>query len=760
MDQKNIRNFSIIAHIDHGKSTLADRMLELTHTIEKRQMREQFLDSMELERERGITIKMKPVRMIYRPDRRLIADGTQKDAEPEFLYKELTYRIRGILFEVRKKIGLGHKEQVYQGALEIEFAKAGLRFESKKNISIKYEGKNIGLYQPDFVVEDKVLLELKALPEIARTQTEQVWSYLKGCSYKLALLVNFGSKDLEIKRVVYDTARENSAPLLRNSASSLRSSAGVSNQVENEAYILNLIDTPGHIDFYYEVSRALKAVEGVVLLVDATQGVQAQTLTTLRMAQEAGLVILPVVSKIDSPIARTQEVKQEVARVVGCKQEDVLLVSGKTGEGVDNLLQAIIKRVPPPVSSGTSAGFRGLIFDFHYSNHTGVIVFLRVFDGSVTARDAMKFCASDQKFSPIEVGIFSPGEVKTETLSAGEIGYITTGIKQPGIASVGDTVTSYKHPLPALSGYEQPKPVVWASVYPESQNDFDSLRQALSRLKLSDSSLSFEEENSGALGRGFRCGFLGMLHLEIVTERLRREFNLELVVTSPSVIYEIELKNEKKMIAYSPMQFPDHGQIMKVYEPLAEVKIITPSDYLGFIMTLLYDHEAQVTNTETWSDSRTAISLTMPLRELMRNFFDEIKSVTSGFASLSYTIKGNALADVVRLDLLVAEEIVPAFSRIVSRKRLEHEAEASAEKLYKILPKQLFVTKIQSQALGRIISSRRLSALKKDVTGYLYGGDITRKRKLWEKQKKGKKKLLARGRVNISHDVFLKMVQK
>jgi len=607
--KNNIRNFGILAHIDHGKSTLADRMLEITHTIEKRQMREQFLDSMELERERGITIKMKPVRMLYSPAKIL----------------------------------------------------------SKQNLG---------------------------------------------------------------GQALHDTR-----------------------------YTLNLIDTPGHIDFSYEVSRALKAVEGVVLLVDATQGVQAQTLTTLSMAREAGLVILPVVSKIDSPLARIQEVRAEMVQLLGCPEADVLLVSGKTGEGVDELLQAIIARVPPPSSAHVGPGFRGLIFDFHYSNHTGVIVFLRVFEGSVTARESLKFCAAEAKFTPIEVGIFSPNEIKAERLSAGEIGYITTGIKQPGIASVGDTVTSSKHALPALPGYQQPRPVVWASVYPSSQDNFDDLRQAISRLKLSDSSLSFEEESSGVLGRGFRCGFLGMLHLEIITERLRREFNLELVVTSPSVTYEIEQKNGKKMVAYSPMQFPDHGQILKVYEPIADVKIITPADYVSPIMTLLYEHEAVVTTTETWSDNRTALSLTMPLRELMRNFFDEIKSVTSGFASLSYALSGSALADVVKLELLVAEESIPAFARIVARRRVEHEAEAAVEKLRNILPRQMFNTKIQGSALGRILSSRTLSAMKKDVTQHLYGGDITRKMKLREKQKKGKKKMQARGRVNISHDVFLKMVQ-
>ncbi len=593
---QSIRNFSIIAHIDHGKSTLADRMLELTQSVEKRHMREQFLDSMELERERGITIKMKPVRMQY-------ATGS-------------------------------------------------------------------------------------------------------------------------------------------------------------DSYTLNLIDTPGHIDFSYEVSRALKAVEGVILLVDSTQGVQAQTLTTLAMAEEAKLVIIPVVSKIDSPLARISEVKNEMARVCKCSPSDILEVSGKTGQGVEALLQAVIARIPPPKTSPIKEGFRGLIFDFHYSSHTGVILYLRVFDGVVTARDPLQFCVAKKKFTPIEVGIFLPKEKKADSLSAGEIGYIVTGIKEPGVVSVGDTVTSSKHPLEALPGYQEPRPVVWASIYPESQDDFDLLRQALSRLKLSDSSLSYEEESSGVLGRGFRCGFLGMLHLEIVTERLRREFTLELVVTAPSVTYEIEHKNGKRMVAYSAMQFPEHGDIIAIYEPTALVKIITPADFLGGVMQLLYEHEAEVLHTETWSDNRTSLELSMPLRELMRNFFDEIKSATSGFASLSYTLSSLVKADVVKLDVLLADEPVPAFARIVSRRRMEIDAEAVVDKLEKLLPKQLFVTKIQSRALGRIIAARRMAARRKDVTGYLYGGDISRKKKLWEKQKKGKKKMQERAKVNISQDVFLKMMKK
>ncbi len=593
MNPSLIRNFSIIAHIDHGKSTLADRMLELTNTIEKRKMQEQVLDSMELERERGITIKMQPVRMAWK----------------------------------------GH--------------------------------------------------------------------------------------------------------------------------------ILNLIDTPGHIDFSYEVSRALKAVEGSILLVDATQGVQAQTLTTLNMAMESGLTIIPVVSKIDSPLARVSEVVHEVAELLHCEIESVLKVSGKTGEGVTDLLDEVIKRIPAPKFQSESGEFRSLVFDFQYSNHKGVIVYVRVMNGTVKRHDQLVFKVSEEKFQALEVGIFAPDDTPTESLSAGEIGYIVTGIKQPGIASVGDTVASIKDTLPPLPGYMTPHPVVWASVYPESQDDFTTLRQAFGKLRLSDSSFTYEEESSGTLGRGFRCGFLGMLHLEIITERLRREFNLNLVVTIPSITYHVELKDGTKKIIYSPSFFPEDHEVKRVSEPLVHMKIITPPQYIGSIMQSIFDHEGEVSATENFGENRASLTLTMPLRELMRNFFDDIKSISSGFASISYEIGELREADVARLDILVADEPVVAFTRIVSRRRLEEEAKSSVEKLHKILPRQMFTLKIQGKALGRIISSETMSGMKKDVTQHMYGGDITRKMKLREKQKKGKKKMqaLGKGNVEIPQDVFIKMMR-
>jgi len=623
MDLKHIRNFSIIAHIDHGKSTLADRMLEMTHTIEARKMRDQVLDSMELERERGITIKMQPVRMEYTPS--LVKEGE----------------------------GGGN---------------------SKKN-------------HPT----------------------------LKG------------------------------TPPQRGG---------------EETYVLNLIDTPGHIDFSYEVSRSLKAVEGSILLIDCTQGVQAQTLTTLAMAREEGLKIIPVLSKIDSPLARINEVKEEVIKLLNCDPNEIFLVSGRTGEGVENLLNEIIKKIPPPKETYKgNNNFRALVFDFKYSNHRGVIVFVRVLDGKVAKNESLIFAVSGEKFNSLEVGTFSPEETSCDFLSSGDIGYIVTGIKKPGIASVGDTITSFKNPLPALAGYMQPKPVVWASIFPEDADDFSELKLALGKLKLSDSAFSYEEESSGSMGRGFKCGFLGMLHLEIITERLRREFNLKLVITTPSITYEVLMKNGKKEKIYSPYFFPDDGNIQTVFEPWVKLKIIVPAEYLGNIMQLLFEHEAEIGETENFGDNRSFISVKMPLRELMRNFFDELKSVSSGYGSISYEIGEMREANVTRLDIIVADEIVPAFSRIVSKKRVEEEAEKIVEKLHSILPRQMFVTKIQGKALGRIISSRTVQAFRKDVTGYLYGGDITRKMKLLEKQKKGKKKMKKRGKVNIPQDVFLKMMR-
>lgn len=591
----HIRNFSIIAHIDHGKSTLADRLLERTGTIEARKMRDQVLDKMDLERERGITIKMQPARMRY----------TAKDGQ---------------------------------------------------------------------------------------------------------------------------------------------------------AYTLNLIDTPGHIDFAYEVSRALSAVEGVVLLVDSTQGVQAQTLTTLSMARKAGCVIIPAISKIDAPAARPDEVTLELAELLSVDPEDVLRVSGRTGEGAEDLLEAVITRVPKP-REGEGQDARALIFDFSYSTHRGITVYARIFDGSFKKGDVLRLGAAGERFTVLETGIFMPDEKPTESLQAGEIGYIVTGVKEAGVVAVGDTVMTDRKGAEALSGFERPRPVVWASVYPESQDDLPNLRQALERLRLSDSSLSFEEESSGVLGRGFRCGFLGMLHLEIVTERLRREFNLELIVTIPTIAYVVTDKKGERDTVYTPSKFPAFGDIGHIEEPWVNVVLITPPESLSGMIQLFQDHEGMVNDTETHLDGRIELTAEMPLRELMRGFFDRVKNVSSGYASLSYEFLDERPADVVKLEIFVADEAVPAFARIVSRRRVEEEGERMVEKLQGILPKQMFVVKIQAHALGRILASRSISALRKDVTGYLYGGDITRKMKLLEKQKKGKKRRGVHAKMDIPQEVFMKMVQ-
>jgi GTP-binding protein LepA len=518
---------------------------------------------------------------------------------------------------------------------------------------------------------------------------------------------------------------------------------------DGKPYILNLIDTPGHIDFSYEVSRSLRAVEGTLLLVDSTQGVQAQTLTTLEIAN-------------DSPLSRQDDVKDEIIELLGCKAEDILAVSGKTGEGVKELLEEVIRKVPAPKSefggSSTSQA-RALIFDFEYSNHMGVILYTRVLDGTIKAGDTLLFVQSDHKFIVREVGTFSPGKDEKKTIEAGEIGYIVTGIKEPGVARVGDTVTTQNKPLPAFPGYAEPVPIVFASIYPESQDEFDDLRSSLSKLKLSDSSLTFEEESSGALGRGFRCGFLGMLHLEIVTERLRREFDQELVVTTPSITYEVTLKNGEVEMVYTPIHFPDHGMYLSCREPWILLTLITPHDYVSPLMQLFPPHEATVRDLADWGHNRVKITLYMPLRELMRNFFNEVKSASSGYASIVYEPSDMKDAQVTRLDVYVAEERVTAFSRVIPEYRAREESEEVVEKLEKILPTEMFRVKIQAYVHGRIVASRSIAPMKKDVTGYMYGGDITRKMKLREKQKRGKERMERDGKVHISHDTFLKMMK-
>lgn len=594
---QDIRNFCIIAHINHGKSTLADRFLELTGTVEKRRMREQFLDQMELERERGITIKMQPVRMNY------------------------------------------------------------------KN----------------------------------------------------------GNSD----------------------------------------YVLNLIDTPGHIDFSYEVSRALKAVEGAVLLVDATQGVQAQTFVNADLARSLGLVIIPVINKIDLSNAKISETKDEIVALLNCKAKNILEVSAKTGKGVERLLEEIVRQIPVPSSPETSnnSSPQALIFDFSYSPHKGVIAYIRLMRGKIKKGDELYLSQVKEKFVVQELGFFKPEFKEKDFLEEGEIGYVVTSIKRPAIVRVGDTIVSLHHLLPALPGYEEPKPVVWASIYPESQDDFNLLLQALERLHLSDSALSFEEESSGVLGRGFKCGFLGMLHLEIIAERLRREFNLKLITVSPTVCYRVRYRDAREEEIHSPTFFPDAYKISEVFEPWIDLKIIAPPDNLSAVLKILQKHESEIGEIEQFGKLRISLKAKMALREFMKSFFDELKSASAGYASLSYKIIGMRKADVNRLDILVAGEVIPAFTRIVKNSQAQTEAKEIVERLRETLPRALFVIKIQAQYLGKILASRSISALRKDVTGYLYGGDRSRKMKLWKKQKAGKARLKQRGKVNIPHEVFLKMLR-
>ena len=431
---------------------------------------------------------------------------------------------------------------------------------------------------------------------------------------------------------------------------------------------------------------------------------------------------------------------------------------------VDHVQCAVIDRVPPPAKA-EEPGLKALVFDFKYDDHRGVIVYVRIFEGSVKKNDRLLFSIAKEKFIALEVGVFMPFEESRDSLNAGEIGYIVTGVKQPGIASVGDTITMEKNPLPALPGYDNPRPVVWASIYPESQDDFPTLRMALGRLKLSDSAFTFEEESSGALGRGFRAGFLGMLHLEIITERLHREYRLELIVTTPSITYMVQKRNSDKMTTvYSPHLFPNDSEILSVEEPWASIRIITPAQYISILMPFLYEHEAEVGETESFGEGRSAVSIMMPLRELMRGFFDELKSATSGYASITYTIAGLRPASVTRMDILIADEVVPAFTRVIARRRAQDEADQATEKLQAVLPRQQFEMKVQGVALGKILSSKTIKAFRKDVLMHgskaVGGGDVSRKKKLLEKQKKGKARMKNSGRVNIPHEVFLKMMQR
>lgn len=594
----SIRNFCIIAHIDHGKSTLADRMLEITNTVEKRKMKEQLLDRMDLERERGITIKLQPVTMEYRD------------------------------------------------------------------------------------------------------------------------------------------------------------------------HILNLIDTPGHVDFTYEVSRSLAAVEGAVLLVDATQGIQAQTLANLYLALEQGLAIIPVANKVDLPAANKEKTKNEIISLLGCDEKDIVYASGKTGEGVDLILDEVIKKVPAPQVADeiNTENLRALIFDSNFDEYRGVVAYVRIVDGAVRKGDKIKLMATRAESEALDVGVFKPDYKSTAELKTGEIGYIVTGFKNVNECRVGDTVAYQKNSetIKPLKGYNEVKPMVFAGIFPREGNEFEELREAIEKMKLNDAALVYEPEHSDALGFGFRCGFLGILHLEIFQERLKREYNLDLIVTMPSVAYQVFKKNGEEMIIRTPQQLPDREAIEKIEEPWVRLDIITPKAYLGAVMNLAQEKRGIYKNTEYIDADRTILHYELPMSAILTDFYDKIKSISSGYASINYDFFEYRPANVVKLDILVAEEAVEALAVLVYEDESFKRGKEIVETLKESLPKQMFVVKLQAAIGGKIIAAERLSALRKDVTAKLYGGDVSRKRKLLEKQKKGKKKMMqsGKGSVDIPADTFIKILRK
>lgn len=618
---ENIRNFCIIAHIDHGKSTLSDRLLELTGTVEKRKMKEQLLDTMDLERERGITIKMQPVRMAYRP------------------------RISNLEF------GISNEDQ-----------------------------------------------------------------------------------------------------------NSIRQMA---DKIQDSEFILNLIDTPGHVDFGYEVSRSLAAVEGAILLVDATKGVQAQTLANLYQAIDNNLEIIPVVNKIDLPNADVEKTKREIIHILGCPKEDILEVSGKTGQGVEKLLARIIEVIPTP--KGDKGGpLKALIFDSKYDTYKGVLAYVRIMDGEVRPEDKIFMMAAKSESGVVETGHFKPHLEKSAGLSAGEIGYIATGLRSIEDCRVGDTITLEKNPTEkSLPGYKEVKPMVYASFYPIEGDDYNFMRDALGKLKLNDAAFTFEPESNLALGKGFRCGFLGLLHLEIIQSRLEREFEIHPTITTPSVVYEIKLQDKEERIKiYSPSELPDPGTIEDIYEPYSRLEIISPSNYLGSIMEVIKNTRAQYQNTEYIDSERMVLKFICPLTDIITNLHDDLKSATQGYASMNYDFLDYRPYDLIRLDILVAEEKVDAFSRIVPKEWAFSEGKRIVEKLKEAIPRQNFQIALQAAIGGKIIARETIKAFRKDVTAKLYGGDVTRKRKLLEKQKKGKKKMKSIGRVEIPSEAFLSVLKK
>ncbi len=595
---QQIRNFCIIAHIDHGKSTLADRILELTHTVERRDMKEQLLDTMDLERERGITIKLQPVRMQY-----------EKEGEP---------------------------------------------------------------------------------------------------------------------------------------------------------YTLNLIDTPGHVDFTYEVSRSLQACEGALLVVDASQGIQAQTLANLYLALEQNLTIIPVLNKIDLPAADVPRVSAEIINLLGCSQDDIISVSAKTGENVGAILDAIVENVPPPGGEAEQPS-RALIFDSVFDDYRGVITYIRVVDGSFKKGDMLQMMGRESESEATEVGWLRPRLEPQKEISTGEIGYIVTGFKGVEDARVGDTITVKKNPAQEpLPGYTEVKPMVYAGVYAKDSSKYPILQEAMGRLKLNDASLVYEPENSMALGFGFRTGFLGMLHLDIISERLRREYELDLIVTTPSVAYKVMTNDGTEHIISSPLDLPDPSHIDHIEEPIMNVDIVSPTEYMGGIMQLVALKRGAPTENEMeyLDQERVILHYRIPLAGLVVDFYDKLKNVSSGYASLNYEFYGYRRADIVRMDIFVAEEEVGPLASMVYRDDAQVVGRKVVKALKEILPRQQFEVKLQASIGAKVLASEKISAMRKDVTAKLYGGDVTRKRKLLEKQKKGKKRMKASGSVDIPQEAFLAILKR
>ena len=604
------RNFCIIAHIDHGKSTLADRFLEVTGTVDKRNMKDQILDTMELEQERGITIKLQPAQMEY------------------------------------------------------------------------------------------------------------------------------------------------------------------------QGHVLNLIDTPGHVDFNYEVSRSLAAVEGAILLVDAAQGVQAQTLANLYLAIEQDLEIIPVLNKIDLPAADVKRVTQEIVNLVGCRADEVLTCSAKTGEGVEKILELVIEKVPAPKGEADKP-LRALTFDSFYDEYKGVVAYVRVFDGEVKKGDKIFMVGTDALGEVLDCGILKPGLVPKDKLNTGEIGYIVTGLKEIEKCRVGDTISRSEDrgKFEILAGYKEVKPMVYAGIFCSEGNEYNELREAIGKLKLNDAALVYEPESSPVLGFGFRCGFLGMLHLEIFQERLRREFDLDLVVTVPSVAYKVILKpgskfpkmikreqilSETEYLIKNPNEFPDPTVIDHMQEPIMKVDIICPKDYMGNVMTLVQDSRGEYLTTEFIDETRVILHYRIPLAMLIVDFYDKLKTVSSGYGSMNYEIDKYKSAELVKMDVLVAEEIVDAFGTIVYKDAAFQTGKKIVKRLRESIPRHQFVVKLQAALGGKIIAAERISALRKDVTANLYGGDYSRRQKLLTKQKKGKKRMMefGKGKVNIPPEAFLSVMKR